>query len=108
MARFEIPIQQSTGREFSFRTSLFGVQYRFRFYFNDRAQTWNFDLADGAGVDVANGMLCGVNYSLLSRVSDDRRPRGFLYAIDTSGQNIDPGINDLGGRVRLVYDDGIS
>ena len=108
MSLFEIPLPQTDGQKFTFSASLSGVLYQFSFYFNERTQTWSFGIADSGGSDIALGLACRLNYDLLAFVSDSRTPPGLLMLTDTGGKFVPPGRNDLGARVKLIYDDLIN
>lgn len=105
MTVFEIPIPQSDGTPFQFSTVLDGVTYRFKFKFSWREQRWYFSFYDADRSPIFQELPCVVQYSLLSRVTDSRKPAGKLYLIDSSGAGSEPGQRELGERVKLYYDD---
>lgn len=96
----------------SFTTSLGGTSYEFATSFNERAQSWSFDLftaKDGklllAGVPIVIGcdMLAPFGLGI-----------GSLYAVDLTAasakeeaghrpQSVDAGPEDLGVRVMVLY-----
>jgi hypothetical protein len=84
-------------------TTLSGRDYVFTFHWNAREAAWYFDLADQDEVPIATSRKVTVGFPLITRCVDDRRPEGMLMAIDSSGQNGDPGLDDFGSRVKLVY-----
>jgi hypothetical protein len=61
------------------------------------------EIRDVNGVRLLSGRRVVVSLPLLARLRDPRLPAGELTAVDTTGANADPGVNDLGGRVRLLY-----
>lgn len=87
------------------RTTLDGVEYVLRFDWNDREGRWYMTLADRDGEPIANGVKVVCGWPLLRRSADARAPAGMLMAVDQSGQGLDPGLSELGGRVPLVYFD---
>jgi hypothetical protein len=107
MAIFEIPLPQTNGAEFSFNTVLFGVSYTFRFFFNIRDQSWSIDMLAPDGSPIMQGQRAITGYDLMAIVTDNRKPPGYLLLIDTAtgGAGTEPGINDLGRRVQMVYND---
>jgi len=109
MTMFEIPLptRAQEGVPFSFRVSLFGVLYGFSFKPNLSGDYWSFDLLGPDGLPIASGVKAVENYSLLSRCSNQDKPPGYLWLIDTSSSRTHPTIADLGARLRLVYDDGL-
>jgi hypothetical protein len=88
---------------YTFSTELDGVTFRFEFRWNDRASAWFMSLRDVNGNDLVVGRRVVVGFPLLTRFSDPRLPKGDLNAVDTTGTGTEPGINDLGGRVKLIY-----
>ena len=96
-------------------TSLDGSDFILRFLFNQREAKWYLDIADKDGVAIVNGIKIVVGISLLRKVTDARRPPGLLTAMDTTVRDIedfaagdqslqiDPGLNDLGAGVILIY-----
>lgn len=85
------------------RTVLSGVEYELRWRWNARAGAWYMDLLDAGGAMLATGRRLVVNASLWGRRVDERMPPGQLWALDTSRSPQDPGLHDIGQRVRLVY-----
>lgn len=84
-------------------TTLDGVDFVLTFALNLRDSYWYVDVADQDGVPIATGIKIVVNWDLLRRCIDERRPKGQLIAIDTTGQGLDPGPDDFGTRVQLLY-----
>lgn len=99
---FELPINQE-GPHFGFTTELDQVSYGCTFRWNDRDDCWRLDFADGNGDPIISGRKVLTSQSLLASSSDPRLPKGVLVAIDSGGQNLNPGFEDLGRRVQLVY-----
>jgi hypothetical protein len=91
---------------FDAQATLDGVTYTLSFRWNVRAQAWYLDIWDELGTTLYEaGVRLVANYPLCAYFSG-RQPAGNLVAVDTSGQGIDPGLNDLGGpsaRVQLYY-----
>jgi hypothetical protein len=82
-----------------------GTAYNLAFAWNMRSSTWYLSIADGAQVDIYNGIKLIVGYPLLRMCADPRRPPGELFVVDSTGANTPPGLYDLlpGGRCTLVY-----
>lgn len=89
--------------------SLDGVEYQFRFVWNQREEAWYLAISDIAGVSIVSGLKVVVGSILNLHVVADNAPKGFLFAVDSQAADttpgIDPGINDLGDRVGLIYID---
>lgn len=91
---------------FSALAPLDGATYTLNLRWNERATAWFINLTD----ETDQIQLCGdvrvvVNYPLYA-ASTGRQPAGLLVFVDTSGQGLDPGLNDFGGpsaRVQLYY-----
>lgn len=84
-------------------TTLDGTDYVLTFALNLRDGYWYLDVADQDGVPLASGIKVVVNWDLLRRCIDPRKPPGLLMAFDTTGQGLDPGSKDFGTRVQLLY-----
>ena len=73
---------------------------------NDRDESWYWELYDSARVPIWLGACIAVGVPLLRQCVADNRPAGDLVAIDTSNQDLDPGLEDFGedpARVKLIY-----
>jgi hypothetical protein len=84
-------------------TALEGTDYILTFAFNRRDGYWYLDIADQDAVPISLSRKCVVNVNLLRRCADTRKPPGALILVDTSDTDLDPGLDDLGTRVDLVY-----
>lgn len=103
MAAFFLPCKTDL-TDFTFQTDLDGSTYSFRFRWNERLSAWFMDLSDVAGVALASGVRVVVGFPLVVRSRyNTAMPPGSLWASDTSSQDIDPGISDLGNRVQILY-----
>lgn len=102
MAAIDLPNRPDLVR-YSFGLELEGRSYGFEFYWNDRAAAWFFHLSDDNGDPILSGRRVSVGIPLLWRFADARLPPGELTAIDTAGAGVDPGLSDLGARVKLLY-----
>jgi hypothetical protein len=106
MASVELPIDPTMPDQ-KFYSQLEGELFNFRVRWNDRAGMWFLSIGDAAGTIVSGrGVILGA--SLLRRFTDRRLPKGDLIVIDTSGKNVDAGIDDLGTRVKIIYVDSAS
>jgi hypothetical protein len=90
-----------------FSVELEAIVFGFRFQFNERDQSWFFDVLTAEGVPIRQGLKVVTNFPLLSRVARIDRPPGELYAFDTTGQDKRAGLGELGigQQVELVYFD---
>jgi len=84
-------------------TTLDGQDYILTFSFNQRDVSWYVDIADQDEAVIASALRLVVGWDLLKRCVDARRPPGVLFANDLSGAGLDPGPDDLGTRVEVLY-----
>lgn len=98
----EIPFIPSDP-DYGFTTSLNGTAYTFDVLWNDRDAAWFFTLSDGEGDVIRAGIKVVLGVRLGDRSADPRWPAGVFFASDSSGQQADPGIDDLGARVRVIF-----
>ena len=100
-----LPNDQTGLLFYSFAIQLEGQPYTFTFRWNERASAWFMAILDNAG----NPLLCGrkvvIGWPLLARFVIPALPPGELMAIDTTGEGVEAGVGDLGGRVLLYYVD---
>lgn len=86
----------------SFGVLLDGVDLTLDVRWNARAGAWILAVSDADGVILAGRRITS-GASLFGRVVSSRLPGGDLMAVDTSGDDTDPGAGELGQRVELVY-----
>jgi hypothetical protein len=72
-------------------TALDGSDFVLTFALNLRDGRWYLDIADQDSVAIAVNIPLTVNFDLLNRVIDPRRPPGKLVCIDPTGADQDPG-----------------
>jgi hypothetical protein len=101
---YEIPITSRTSN-FRQKTSLDGRDFEFILRWNQRESRWYMDLNDSDGLILASGRKLVADIPLFARESSEDFPPGILVAIDMSDEEGDPGLLDLGDRVRLLYFD---
>lgn len=102
MAILAIPTSQ-TVPHYTQRTVLDGTQYQLEFLFNERDNAWYLSILSEEGDDIAMGLKLVADWPLLRRTQREDAPPGELIALDTTGDGIDPGFDELGGRVVLFY-----
>lgn len=103
MVNYEIDLPVSDGTDFDITAILDGTKFVLQFRFNVRLDYWSFHLLSAGYDPILSGIRCVVDYPLLNRAVSELRPVGQLYLIDTSGRGEEPGPEDLGARVKLVY-----
>ena len=99
----EIPIQPDLNA-FEQRIQLDGEYYTSRFRWNPRAERWYLDLLSGDGDPIVNGiaLVVGVPLTMHLRTLTGMPPGAFV-CVDTDKLGNDPGFDELGVRVKLVY-----
>lgn len=103
MAR-EIPGPPRGEVDFTARYQLDGAFYGIRLRWNRRAACWFMDLSDATGAPLASGVGLRLGAPLTMRLrTRPGMPQGVFGLVDTTGSGVDPGLDELGQRVRLVY-----
>ncbi len=87
------------------RVELDSVVFELTFAWNTREEKWFLSVADADGVALASGIKIVADWPLFQSVSNADMPAGTMLANDTSGAGLDPGLDDLGDRVLLMYQD---
>lgn len=106
MTTFSIPVLASSSRPtVRQRVKLDGRDYLLDFSWNGRESRWYVTVLDADGVLICGSRKVVVGGRIANRTADPRAPLGVLCAVDVSGSDIDPGIDDLGERVVLGYFD---
>ena len=103
MSRLTIPVtstEPSSSVDVMLDDKAFSIETRW----NDRDGAWYLSLYDADGEAIITGRRVVADWDLLLRVQDARRPTGRLLVVDTTGAG-DPGRDDLGDRVQLVYEE---
>ena len=102
MAVLEIPVT-SDPQSSSMQITLDLVPVILKTYYNSRRGTWHLSIKAQDGTDLVNGAPIFVGWPVLSRFRDTRLPPGDFLAVDTGNQSLDPGQDDFGTRVKLIY-----
>lgn len=100
----EIPGPPEGEVDFEVRVPLDGTFFTFRQRYNERVGSWVLDILTGDGDVLAQGLTMradtAVNAHLRTRPG---MPTGVLLPLDTTNAGTDPGLAEMGQRVRLVY-----
>lgn len=86
-----------------FEVVLEGATYGLELRWNERVEAWTLSVYDAAGTLLAAGRPVVLGAELLGRSGSADLPPGELFAVDTSGKDLEAGRLDLGTRVLLVY-----
>lgn len=98
----EIPLRNDLPH-FELQIPLEERTYTFEFRWSVREERWYLDILTEERDPIYMGIAIVINWRLASRCAADERLPGALYALDTSGAQLDPGLEDLGERVKLIY-----
>lgn len=102
----DLPCVNDGTSEYTFQVDLDEVTFGFHFQWNARDNNWFFDILDVNNNPILTSRRVVVSWFLLANFKSlGNLPAGDLYAYDTSGQQLPPGILDLGpnARVRFQY-----
>jgi len=103
MASVIIPISVGVPDQ-QLQVELDSVTYTLRFVWNARANGWFVSLMDAEENPVLMGRRLVVSWPIWGRfVGRPLVPPGLFEAIDTSGQDLEAGLDDLGDRVQVMY-----
>lgn len=102
MAMIELPVRFDIPA-YSFRTDLDGTIYTLHFNYNRRMNRWMMGIGDAAGNDIVRGIVMLINWPLTLQYTNDAMPKGQFILVDESGEDKNPGRVDLGGDVKLLY-----
>jgi hypothetical protein len=104
MASVLIPTRTDGTQRYAIRCQLGARYYTLEIRWNARDSSWGFVLSNAAGDELVSKKIV-VGQMLTIHEVDERLPIGELLAIDTSGQDLDPGLTDFGTRVLLTFTD---
>lgn len=79
------------------------VEYTLRLRWNARAAAWYLDLTDPDGEPVVTGIKCVLGVKLGGRSAHPFFDDNILILTNIGPTSVDPGIDDLGRRVQLVW-----
>ncbi|WP_186650094.1 phage baseplate plug family protein [Fluviispira vulneris] len=103
MTTFLIPVL-TNNHYFEISVPLDGIVYNLEFYWNIRAQRFFLSLYDSNNNLIISSVPIILNFPLFYQYKNSNLPKGFLYAVDTTGKSIPPKLEDFGTRVQLYYD----
>lgn len=98
----EIPVNSDLPAQ-KFQTSMAGEPYEMKLAWNTREEAWGMGIATPAGDPIIEGVKVVPNYELLDQFADERLPKGYLVALDSTKRKDTIGRYDLGDTVPLVF-----
>jgi len=105
MAVVDIPMTTLVG-DWNQRTTLDGTVFGFRFIWNDRDETWYFDLFDEDGNRLRSGVRVVPNFIALYRYVSVDRPAGVFFPYDSRPDPQPPLLDELGVELLFAYQEG--
>lgn len=104
MAFFQIPVRSDID-SYRFRTTLEGAIYLLKFRFNKRMDHWVMDIFDTDENPVIVGRPIMVQIDPFRIFVEEDLPPGNIIPVNLEELNVDPGIDDLGNKVLLFYEE---
>ncbi len=102
MAAYTLPLD-SADPHYTLELDLEGSRFVAILDWNERDASWYFSLELPDGTQLLDGHRMVIGQPLLRRIKDSRRPKGDIILLDTSGEQLDAGRDELGGRVVALY-----
>lgn len=104
MAISEVPVLAGVAQQES-QVPLEGRVYTLALRWAGRDARWYLDIFDEDRTPIYVGVAVVLNFPLAFRCASSEFWPGVLLATDTSGASLEPGLEDLGERVKLFYYD---
>jgi len=104
MAIIEIPTRVDIAR-YKYSIILEDVTYFFEFNFNARSERWSMNIFDSDNNLLLAGISLLYNVDLTGRFVNEELPPGRFILYDTEDANKSPTRNELGTRVKLLYNE---
>lgn len=102
MATLVMPVRADIPA-YTFQIDLEGVLYTFTIRYNERMDRWLMDIADENENDLLVGTPILTHFNLIERFKSAALPPGGFFALDESGNQKQPGRDDLGNDIKLFY-----
>jgi len=102
MSVLELPVN-SDSASYTFKVDIEGSTYGFELAYNSRSDRWSMTILNVDGNIILAGISLLANRDLIGRFRNLDLPPGRFVCQDTQGENLSPGRDDLGGRVKLLY-----
>lgn len=105
MAEHIIPVPPVGVYQWLLRREFDTEFFRFRFRWNDIVQAWYIDIANGANVRQVYGIRLGTGTDKLRAFKARDVPQGTLNVVDSTGEGVQPTLENFGKTVLLKYID---
>lgn len=106
MATLVIPTRTDGAPLYSFSIGLEDATYELAFRWVDRTPAWYMTIADESGTPLLASRKLVLGAFITRRFKNPALPPGDFYLYDSSGQDREAGLYDLGERVLLLYTEG--
>lgn len=107
MSLLELPLSPGTP-SYSEQVTLDGALYTLRIRWNTRMSAWFLEIYDTAEVLLVPPRRCVVGAPLLDAFRYRAgSPPGNAIVFDTTQRQVDPGLDDFGTRVLLLYREAV-
>ena len=103
MATLVIPTRTDGCPDYTFTIGLDGDTYRLRLLWQERSTSWYMDIQEVDGTPILSTRRLVLGLPLTFRYKDTRLPPGEFELQDTTAQDEEAGLFDLGSRVLLLY-----
>lgn len=102
-APYVIPTLTDGTAHYVFTTELDGATFELELLWVERTPAWylSVSLEDGTRLLSSRRLVLGTGITF--RYKNPRLPKGDFWLFDTTGQDAEPGLYDLGARVLLLY-----
>jgi len=104
MSIIEIPVRSDIPF-YDMEITLERTAYFLEFYFNKRKDRWMMDILNQEKMPILVGTPLLTNVELLDKFAFEDTPPGLFLVLDLEGEQLNPGRNDLGDRVKLIYEE---
>lgn len=104
MSILEIPVRSDVPF-YDMDITLEGTAYFFEFYFNKRKDRWIMDILNQQKEPVLLGTPLLTDVEMFDRFAFDEMPPGLFVVLNLETNQLNPGRNDLGGIVKLIYEE---
>jgi hypothetical protein len=103
MTYYEIPIE-NIEPSFDLSIDILEKEYILEFSWNNEGEFWNISMFTSDKTPIFLGRKLVLNYDLFSYCSNPLLPQGKLRAVDESNTLKECDFDDLGNRVKLIYE----
>ena len=104
MAIIEIPTRVDIA-SYKYKLTLERTIYGFVFTYNKRIERWHMTITDIDDNVLLGDIVLLSNVNLIGRFHSEELPPGTFICFDTENESKSPERNDLGSRIKLLYEE---